>query len=552
MAENALQEIQTCYKQKKWVEVERLCIESRQAGLVNRQLPIYLANSLFHQKKFAKALGLCEQFLSNYPNNVSMLILQAQAFEQVKRPNLALRSWQSALKLAPKSIEVLFPYAQYLDRLKRYKAAAIVLSGLLKAHPDHLSAIINCSNCYRKLGRRQLAKQYQLKALELDPKSIQANTNFALSLTDEGHYEKAMEHLKVALASSPEYIPALNNLANVLQFIGRYQEAIEIYDKVLQKSPELTAALWNKGTAMLHLDISEDAWQLFETRPLESTHSEIARITDFSLDHSTYKDKTILIEWEARLGDCMQMMRYINAFKTIAKKTILQLPEELTGLGAVNFPWASIASPKEKVQADWRIPYMSLPLFMGVVSTDLIKPAISYIQPEKSSKLDALFRPKKQQKYVGLVWRGNPVPAHRSIPFEQITQLLNLPDIQFVTLQKKLEESEKKVLSTYSNVQVFDEQLSDFSTTAAIVDKLDLIITIDSAVAHLAGGLGKDCWVLLKDGADWRWNGKAADQTAWYPSMRLFRQTQLGSWSEVLDSLLVAIPKWLSSSAHKF
>jgi ADP-heptose:LPS heptosyltransferase len=194
---------------------------------------------------------------------------------------------------------------------------------------------------------------------------------------------------------------------------------------------------------------------------------------------------------------------------------------------------------------------MSLPLFMGIVSTDLIKPAIPYITPEKSIKLDASFQRQKGHKYVGLVWRGNPVPAHRSIPFEQITQLLDLSDIQFVTLQKKLEASEKEILSSYSNVHIYDEQLSDFSSTAAIVNKLDLIITIDSAVAHLAGGLGKECWVLLKDGADWRWNGKSADQTSWYPSMRLFRQDELGNWSGVLDSLLKAVPKWLSTGVKK-
>jgi len=544
MGQSALQGIQACFDEKKWTDVERLCREVIVAGRGDAITYLYLAQTLFNQEKCAVALVVCQEALRATPHNISLLVLQAKSAEKLQRNRLALNSWKQAIALAPNRVNILFALSRFLSEQKQYQAALEILNRLLEIEPNHLSALINRGNCYKNLGKKELSRADESMALSLDPKSVEANTNFALSLTNDGKYEKALEYFQRALSLKPDYIPALNNLANALQFLGQFERSIEIYDQVLTKTPGFPTALWNKATAMLHLGISIEAWLLFEHRPVRSTNPTIPRITKFPVNHQDFEDATILVEWELRFGDCIQMLRYIPSLQKIAKKCILQLPNELHELVSDSFPDISIISSEEQIQADWRLPLMSLPLYFATSSTEDIPKSTRYLRAAPVTLSRPLAAKKEGQCYVGLIWRGNPLPPHRTIPFDEIIKLLDIPNIQFVCLQKGLEASEREILASFENVQIYDQELIDFNVTAAILEEMDLLITIDSAVAHLAGAMDKECWVLLKQNADWRWDGGSKSQTAWYRSLFLCRQSKLGDWSDVIDRVSQKLRSW--------
>jgi len=444
----------------------------------------------------------------------------------------------SAIRLHPGAWRLIALRARALSTLGRHREALAAYERLLAFRPDNPAALLNRGNALRSLRRIEEAIESFRRALEVKPGYPPALNNLGNALQALGRYEEAIEHYESALARQPGRIDALNNRGNARQALGRYREALADYDRVLERSPELAAPLWNKGTTLLHLGLSREAWLLYEHRLRSDLYD---RLPDFGLPvlgEQPLQGRKVLVQWEARFGDVMQMLRYVPALQAAAATCWLQVAPPLRELAARSFPQARVVGKDEAGEADCRIPYTSLPLAMRTFSETDIPANLPYLVPD-ASKAEH-WRTKlgrRPGRRIGLAWRGNPTPAHRSASLEALRPLFDAPRAHFVTVQKGLSAEERALLLGMDNVTIVDEELASFDDTAALLAGLDVVITVDSAVAHLAGALAKPVWVLLKVGADWRWMSER-DDTRWYPSARLFRQATLGDWQPVIRRLV--------------
>ncbi|MDH4284991.1 MAG: hypothetical protein OEV35_06700, partial [Gallionellaceae bacterium] len=252
--------------------------------------------------------------------------------------------------------------------------------------------------------------------------------------------------------------------------------------------------------------------------------------------------KKILIQWEQRYGDIIQMLRYAPMLERIAASCSWQVAEPLRELVARSYPQYRIIGIDEfPPEYNFRMPYTSLPLALQTFTEESIPKNIPYLtaSPDKIALWKQKF-PADAGLRIGVIWRGNPKPANRSAEISHFLPLLDSQRNYFVSLQKDLLESEAAVLERHGNVLMLDKEITSFDDTASVIAALDLVITIDTAAAHLAGALGKPVWVLLKYGADWRWLRDREDNP-WYPTARLFRQTTPGDWAGVMRRVQTAL-----------
>lgn len=489
----------------------------------------------FNLQKWLESLEFTNRALALRPDAIRLLFIRARALEKLKRPIKALDAWDAFFKLDPKNTKALYHYATLLGSVKRPKLALDAWNSLLEIEPLSIPGLTGRGNALRRFGKRKEALECFTKLLELKPNSPENHNNMGLVLADQGDYQDAIEHYQAALELRKNYRPALNNIGNSLLCIGRYQEAIDHYDQALAINSQLNSSKWNKGTAMTHLKLSKEAWELFEFRP-DHGKKDLPRLENLSDGPQCLKGKKVLIQWEARFGDSIQLVRYLPKMLDYLDECYLQVPKELKSLYARSFPGVKVISGDEPHHAEWRLPYVSLPLVMETFSLEAIPVEVPYLKA--ASELNPLpIKKKAKSKRVGLVWRGNPVPAHRSVPFEALLPLLEIKGVQWFSLQKDLNENERTQLQALKQVTIVDEQLTDFDVTAALVDSLDLVISIDSAVAHLSGALGKPIWVMLKYAADWRWGYNDEPISPWYPTSVLYRQETLGDWSDPVKLL---------------
>ena len=499
----------------------------------------------FNLQKWLESLEFANRAIAIRPDAVRLLFIRARALEKLKRPVKALAAWDEFFKFDPKNTKALYHYATLLGTVKRPKLALDAWNKLLEVEPLSVPGLTGRGNALRKFGKRKEALECFTKLLELKPDSPEAHNNMGLVLADEGDYDRAIDHYETALKLRKNYRPALNNIGNSLLCVGRYHEAIAYYDQALAINSELNSSKWNKGTAMTHLELSKEAWELFEFRP-DHGKKILPRLENLSDGPKCLKGKKVLIQWEARFGDSIQLLRYLPKMLEYLDECYLQVPKELKSLFTRSFPGVKVITGDEPNGAEWRLPYVSLPLVMETFSVEAIPVQVPYLKVASELNPFPVKRKSAKSKRVGFIWRGNPVPAHRSVPFEALLPLLEVKGVQWFSLQKNLTDEEKMTLQGFSEVTIVDEQLSDFDVTAALVDSLDLVITIDSAVAHLSGALGKPIWVMLKYAADWRWGYDNQSSSPWYPTSVLYRQKRLGDWSDPIKALTKDLKRYIA------
>ena len=470
-------------------------------------------------RRFDEALVCASQAIALHPGASGMASLRADAFAALGRHEEALRAYERALELKPGQPKVLFNRGRALAALHRRDEAI---------------------ECFRQ-------------ALALNPRYAQALNGLGHALQLRGRYEEAIGHYEGALRERPDDADALNGRGTALKTLGRYREAIEDFDRVLALRPGLAKALWNKGTTLLHLGLTREAWLLYDHRLQTDRYAKLPAFGLPALGAGPLEGRKVLVQWEARFGDVIQMLRYLPALQAAAEDCWLQMAPPLRGLAARSFPRARIVGVDEAGEADCRVPYTSLPLAMGTFSEQDIPAAVPYLVPDPLKAehwRHAIPALGADAPRIGLAWRGNPVPAHRSASLEALRPLLETPRAQFVTLQKNLSAAERAALQGMKHVALLDEELASFDDTAAVIAGLDLVITVDSVVAHLAGALGRPVWMLLKLGADWRWMA-GRDDTPWYPSARLFRQARLDDWEPVVRGICAELRRFAAREAGR-
>lgn len=384
------------------------------------------------------------------------------------------------------------------------------------------------------------------RAIAIREDHAEAHANLAAALRKAGDLAAARAAAERALAIRPDYVGALCTLGLIRHEQGEYEAALGVYDRALALDPSHATTRANRATLLLLLGLMEEGWREYEWRWRAQGFTTAAR--EFGKppwDGSDLAGRTILIHAEQGLGSAIQFVRYVPLVAARGGKVILEcqpplarLFASLVGRGAEAIVGKGEPLPEFAVHA----PLMSLPRLFGTTLTT-IPNTVPYLSVEE--QLRALWRERLAylpEPRVGLAWAGNPNHANdrnRSLPARLLAPLLARPGLSFIDLQVGAAASERADLP--EGALASPGELRDFADTAAIIAELDLVISVDTAVAHLAGALAKPVWILLPFVGEWRWLEERTD-TPWYPTMRLFRQQRPGDWEGVIGAVGEALP----------
>ena len=466
-----------------------------------------------------------------------------------RRHDEALASYGRALAVRPDYAEALYNRGNTLQELKRHDEALASYDRALAVRPDYAEALYNRGNTLQELKRFDEALASYDRALAVRPGSAEALNNRGNTLQELKRFDEALASYDRALTARPEHAETLYNRGNSLKELKRFDEALASYDRALAVRPDYGEVHWNESLVRLLTCDFVRGWEKFEWR-WKSESLGLSR-RNFAqplwLGEDGIEGKTILLYSEQGLGDTIQFCRYVPLVAARGARVLLQVPPSLQDLMASLAGIAQVIGPTNTLpDFDLHCPLLSLPLAFGT-RLDTIPSATPYLSASSESmrnwniSLRLKYRPR-----IGLVWSGNPALEkghNRSIKLSSLLQLLDV-DATFVSLQKDIRPDDATVLKDRSDLLHFGDKLKDFSDTAALISNLDLVISIDTSVAHLAGALARPVWVLLPFLSDWRWL-LLRDDSPWYPTARLFRQHAAGDWSGVIDHVGVELVKRL-------
>jgi tetratricopeptide (TPR) repeat protein len=464
-------------------------------------------------------------------------LAKALAIHQQGRLDQAAVLYQEILQLQPQHLEALQLLATIALQQKRPEVAVALFDQALAVNPRHPSALNNRGNALRDLKRPAEALASYDGALKIKPDYVEALSGRGNALHDLKRFEEALASFDQALKIRPDYAEAHNNRGNVLQSLKRLDEALKDFERALQIRPDYAEAHWNEGLCRLLMGDFAAGWPKYEWRWQREPGSSSLR--NFSqplwLGKEKLEGKTILLHAEQGLGDTIQFCRYASQVAALGAKVVLEVQPPLKAL-LQNLEGVSLVLGRGERLPDFDVhcPLMSLPLAFQVDMASITGSAYLHSDPKKLVEWRARLGNARQKK-VGLVWSGSAGHPHdhsRSLALEDIRTLVT-SQASYYCLQKEWRSPESPALVSASGIEVLGDLLKDFSDTAAVVALMDLVITVDTSVAHLAGAMGKEVWILLPFSPDWRWLLERSD-SPWYASARLFRQPVLDDWASVL------------------
>ena len=392
---------------------------------------------------------------------------------------------------------------------------------------------------FQKKGDLDKAITYYQKAVKIDPDYAQAYYNLGKLFHDRNIFKDAVSCYKKALEKRPEYVEAGNNMGRALLAAGDLTGALSCYYNVLSHHPESADAHFNLSVAHLLQGNLVEGWKEYEWRfkreKWKNTYP--CRFEKPRWDGSFFKGKRLFVHSEQGLGDILQFVRYLPMVKarggTVIFETLkpfLNIFSKVEGIDEL-VEFRSDAGPA--VEFDFYIPLLSLPLIFGT-SLKTIPARVPYLYSDPV-KADCWNKRLAGNGFkTGIVWAGTPTDPKRSCPPAWLLPVAKIPEVKLYGLQKGIPAVQVQVEGLPEGMEMtnFGEEFKDFSDTAAVIENMDLVISIDTSVAHLAGAMGKPVWVMLPFVSDWRWFLNRED-SPWYPTMRLFRQKRPGDWGTV-------------------
>ena len=369
--------------------------------------------------------------------------------------------------------------------------------------------------------------------------SAQIHNNRGNALLDLNRLNEALASFDAALARIPNYAAALVNRGNALRSLHRAEEALASFERAIAIEPELAEAHWNKGLLCLSLGDFEAGWRGYEWR----WRRDNAPSREFAQPQWRGEDlhgKTILLHAEQGFGDTIQFLRYVPMVAGLGAKIILELPDSLVPLlDTIDGVVAIVSRDQAHPPFDLHCPLLSLAVTFGTTLATIPAPLPNLRAPAERIEKWRARLPRNEAHRIGIVWSGKPThnnDHNRSIALARLAPLLSMPGFKFISLQSEIRDADLPLLAKLPALLRLEEEIADFADTAAVIAELDLVIAVDTAVAHLAGSLGKPVWILLPYVLDWRWMLDRED-SPWYPSARLFRQTVIGDWDSVIARL---------------
>jgi tetratricopeptide (TPR) repeat protein len=469
----------------------------------------------------------------------------------------AIGCYRRAIELQPDYVPAHYNLATaLLDQRKRHEAIE-VFRRVLQLNPNHAEALNNLGICFNELGNVEEAVACYHRVLELQPTHARAWCNLGSVYNDQGKLDEAIGCFQRAIAIEPEVAAAHCNLANVFQQLGRFDDALASYDAAVRHDPHCADAYFGRGTVRLLLGHFELGWADYESR-WQTRHLTELKLEQPFWDGSPLGNKTILLHVEQGFGDILQFIRYAELVKRRNSEAtiIVKCQPSLANLFARCQGIDRILSDQENWPPfDVYSPLASLPRLLRT-TLDTIPNNVPYIFADPA--LVAHWRGRLRNVNglrIGTNWHGGAGETEfrkRNIPLQFFAELSQIPGTTLISLQKGPgSEQLAEVLNKDSIRDLgpdFDTSHGRFMDTAAVMMNLDLVITSDTSIGHLAGAMGVPVWVALPMIPDWRWLLDRSD-SPWYPTMRLFRQESHRDWTSVFHEIAIALRQKMQSLA---
>lgn len=541
-----------------------------------------LIQNWLKQGEVKAAKALLREMIAETPNNQEVIEYLALIYEHEGDDESAMKLLLGAMSIPSCSPSLKFNLADLYLKHGAHQKAIQLYKSVLKITPPFFEVLHNLGLAHAQLFQFNEAEQYFERASLINPNSFELQVNWGAALKNLGKYQKSLDRLDLAIAINPldpsvwlnkgvtldamdrqqqavdcyekaitlddRYHEAYCNMANSLMVLGKYDQAMSVFQKALDINASDPDTLYNLSYLQLAKGDFINGWKNYENRWLrENAPKKLFNQIPPLLELKDIKNKSILAWSEQGLGDSIQFSRYlVPLIKMGAKITLATQPQLTELLKSIESIENVVAIDQiKKNNFDAQIPLLSLPLLFQQSN---IKPQIQipYLRSNRNKKLmwaNRLCNIKGLK--VGLVWNGGFRPEkteswyeRRNIQLSDIVILNDVPGVHFFSLQKG-EPAESELLEYYStlwpknNLSIFTSELNTFEDTAALVENLDLVISVDTSTAHLAGALGKPVWILNRFDTCWRWLIQQ-EKTHWYPSAKIFNQPLPGDWQSVI------------------
>lgn len=530
-----------------WVSTVALC---RRATAIK---PDYtdalrlLAVALWAQEDRTGALACYEQFLANEPGDLATIENLGVLHRDLGDYASAAERFHQALAIDPRSAQWHVHLGDLAALQHDWQAAIGQFETAIAVDPQSAKAHMHLGSAWQAQGELERAIVHYRRAIDIQPDRADALYNLGTAEQKLRRLDEAAEHFRAALAADPRLADASLHLGDYHQQRGDLDLALHYYDRALEVKQVSAKAHFNRGMILLSKGRWNEGWQEYEwrTKILESPTRRFDHLPRW--DGGQRPSATLLVHWEQGLGDSLQFIRYVPLIRNRVGRVITLVARPLARIlrhaGFVDVYDDEHALP----EIDCQIPLLSLP---GIVGTTLanVPAAVPYLTADET--LVEKWRERLSSitgLRIGICWQGNArnlIDKTRSLPLASFEPVAQLPGVQLISLQKRdgLEQVDqvRERFAVHKLGGDWDESAGPFMDSAAVMQNLDLVITADTAVAHLAGALGVRVWVLLSIQPDWRWLHERGD-TPWYPTMRLMRQSRTGDWDELLTRVAAEV-----------
>lgn len=508
---------------------------------------------LFDEQKWQECLHHFDRIATFRATDAQIQNYRARALESLGRSEDALHCIDLALAINPENVADLRNRAVILTKLGRLEDAATAYDTALRLRPDDPDLLVRRANVRNQVDRRAEALEDANRAVALRSDDLDILNARVIILDNLGRYTDALAALDRMLSLRPNHLDAINNCGMVLARIGRFKDALNCYNRSLSINPDQPQAIYNRSLIRLSLGDWIRGFQEFESRwntaPLNK-----ARLTGLGPlwlgGEEDLVNKTVLLYHEQGYGDTLQCARYASLLAERGARVMVAVPPALGSLMRSLPGIASVVASGPLPPHDYQSPFMSLPLAFRT-TPDTIPAPVPYLAPnagkvaEWAQRLGPRVKPR-----IGLAWGGRryaPINYPRDIALAALKPVLLL-DAEFISLQTDMANDDRSALDQFPQLKRLGEALGDFEDTAALMMNLDLIISVDTAVAHLAGAIGKPIWLLNRIGSCWRWLQEGSD-SPWYPTLRQFRQSSVGDWTSVIENVRRSLEDYLRNIA---
>lgn len=508
---------------------------------------LHLALLLKDSNRLGEAIRVLERAAALTPKNAEIHKSLGIARNEVGLIDESIASFRMAAALE-RNAKRLVDLGATLGMAGRFAEAAEVCREAAALDPNFPEAFSNLGAVLTSLGCADEAIICCQKAIVLKPDYLEARSNLGLAFIRKNLFDEAIASCQQALAIDPSFAPAWTTIGTALGEAGKTAESLAAFEKAVELSPTNASAHFNLALNLLRAGDFARGLAEYEWRWKTPGAIRTKALLWPRWDGQPLNGKTILLHMEQGFGDVIQMARYVPRVAAMGGKVILACDAALERL-LENLPGVHLlCNAIPSVAIDVQCPILSLPLAFST-QLETIPAETSYLAPdpellhtwsEKCAGEDAGGKLR-----IGLVWAGqpgHPNDRNRSLRLQQLAPLAR-DNVKFYSLQKGAAQTQIDQSPAEFRPIDFTGALSDFADTAALIANLDLVISVDTAVAHLAGALGKPIWLLLPLNPDWRWLMNRTD-SPWYPTMRLFRQRKLGDWTETIDEVRAALDQF--------